>query len=216
MLKILNQSNSLLNTFIAEIRDINIQNDRMRFRRNLERIGEIIAYEISKTFDYSEKEVQTPLGIANINLPQEEVVIGTILRAGLPLHQGFLNYFDKAENSFITAYRKYRKDESFDIKIEYISTPNIEDKTLILVDPMLASGASMMLALKELLKYGTPKHIHIAAIISSNEAVEYLKRNITGVNYTIWSGAVDMELTAKSYIVPGLGDAGDLAYGNKN
>lgn len=216
MINILDQTNSILNTFIAEIRDVNIQNDRMRFRRNLERIGEIFAYEISKTFNFKETEVQTPLGIANVNLFEQKIVVGTILRAGLPFHQGFLNYFDKAENSFITAYRKYHKDESFDIKIEYISTPNIEDKTLILVDPMLASGASMYLALKELLKYGTPKHIHIAAIISSNEAIEYLKRNISGANFTIWSGSVDMELTAKSYIVPGLGDAGDLAYGKKN
>lgn len=215
MIKILNENNSILNTFIAEIRDINIQNDSMRFRRNLERIGEIFAYEISKTLTYSEKEVQTPLGVAKINIQKENIVVGTILRAGIPFHQGFLNYFDRAENSFITAYRKYHKDETFEIKIEYISTPNIDGKVLILVDPMLASGASMELALKEILKHGTPKHIHIAAIISSNEAIQSLKRNISGANYTIWSGAVDMELTAKSYIVPGLGDAGDLAYGSK-
>ncbi len=215
MVKILSQENSVLNTFIAEMRDVKVQTDRMRFRRNLERVGEIFSYEISKTLNYTSVDVQTPLGVANTKLTTNEIVLGTILRAGLPFHQGFLNYFDKAENSFISAYRKYHKDETFDIKIEYISTANIENKTLIMIDPMLASGASMVYALQALLKYGVPEHIHIVGIFASKEGIEYINKNLAGVKYTIWTGVIDKELTVKSYIVPGIGDAGDLAYGNK-
>lgn len=215
MVRILGTQNSILNQFIAELRDINIQNDFMRFRRNLERCGEIFAYELSKELNYNPKQVQTPLGVAEINLPNETLVLATILRAGLPLHQGLLNYFDKAENAFISAYRKYSNDGTFRIQFEHISCPNIEGKTLILIDPMLATGASMLLAHKALLERGMPKHTHIVSIIASKEGVEYMKRNLSSKNTTLWLGAVDDELTVKSYIVPGIGDAGDLAYGSK-
>ncbi len=216
MVKILQSELSLLNQFIVEIRDVEIQKDSLRFRRNLERIGEIFALEISKTLNYKNIDVQTPLGIAPSMILDDNIVLGVILRAGLPFHNGFLNYFDKAENSFVTAYRKYNKDESFDIKIEYISSADIEDKVLILVDPMLATGSSMVLTYQALLEYGKPKHVHIVSIISSAESIEYLKKNLIGTNNTIWTGVIDEELTVKSYIVPGLGDAGDLAYGNKS
>ncbi|MCB8963801.1 MAG: uracil phosphoribosyltransferase [Bacteroidales bacterium] len=215
MVRILGTQNSLLNQFIAELRDINVQNDFMRFRRNLERCGEIFAYEISKELSYQNTQIQTPLGVAEVNLPHETIVLGTILRAGLPLHQGMLNYFDKAENAFISAYRKYSNDGTFRIQFEHISCPNIEGKTLILIDPMLATGASMLLAHKALLERGTPTHTHIVSIVASKDGVEYMKRNLAAKNTTLWLGAVDDELTVKSYIVPGIGDAGDLAYGKK-
>jgi uracil phosphoribosyltransferase len=210
----LSDKNSIIHQFIGELRDVEIQKDSMRFRRNLERIGEIFAYEISKTLPYIEKEITTPLGIANMPQLEDQPVIATILRAGLPVHQGLLNYFDRAENAFVSAYRKHHKDNSFEIKIEYLSSPDLNDKTLILCDPMLATGQSMFLAYKALLKMGTPKHIHIIGVIASAEGVNYVKANFPE-NTTIWLGAVDDELTAKSYIVPGLGDAGDLAYGKK-
>jgi len=216
MVNILEREVSILNQFIMELRSTDIQTDSMRFRRNLERIGEIFALEISKKLNYKQVDVQTPLGVAPSYVLSDKIVLGVILRAGLPFHNGFLNYFDKAENSFVTAYRKYNKDESFDIKIEYISSANIDGKILILVDPMLATGASMVLTYRALLEYGTPEHVHIASIISSAESIEYLKKNLIGKNNTIWTGAVDEEMTVKSYIVPGLGDAGDLAYGNKS
>ena len=213
---ILTSSPSLLSTFMAEMRDVQIQKDSMRFRRNMERVGEIFAYEISKGLTYTSAEVQTPLGIAGTSLLNETVVLATILRAGLPLHQGFLNYFDKAENAFISAYRKYGKDHKFVIQLEYISSPQLEGKVLILMDPMLATGASLVLAYRALLeKGGTPKHTHLVAPIASTEGVHYIKQNMTSKNLTLWLGAVDEELTLKSYIVPGLGDAGDLAYGEK-
>ncbi|MBT3208374.1 MAG: uracil phosphoribosyltransferase [Bacteroidetes bacterium] len=215
MIYILNENNSILNQFIAEIRDENIQKDKIRFRRNLERIGEIIAYEISKKLEFSEKLIQTSLGISNTPVLSEKLVLGTILRAGLPFHQGLLNYFDSAENAFVSAYRKYNKDGSFDIEVEYISSPNIEEKTLILADPMLATGLSMVLAYKSLLENGIPAHTHIVSIIASREGVEYLNKHLPTENITLWIIAIDDELTAKSYIVPGLGDAGDLAYGSK-
>ena len=215
MIYILNENNSILNQFIAEIRDENIQKDKIRFRRNLERIGEIIAYEISKKLEFSEKLIQTSLGISNTPVLSEKLVLGTILRAGLPFHQGLLNYFDSAENAFVSAYRKYNKDGSFDIEVEYISSPNIEEKTLILADPMLATGLSMVLAYKSLLENGIPAHTHIVSIIASREGVEYLNKHLPTENITLWIIAIDVELTAKSYIVPGLGDAGDLAYGSK-
>lgn len=207
---------SVLNRFVAELRDEKIQQDSLRFRRNLERIGEVFAYEISKKLNYDNREVITPLGTAQVNDLNDELVIATILRAGLPLHQGVLNVFDRAENAFVSAYRKHKKgDNAFEIQVEYLSCPSLEDKTLILTDPMLATGSSMALVYKSLLTKGRPKHVHIVAAIASVEGVRYLKRNLPN-NCTIWLGALDDELTAQAYIVPGLGDAGDLAYGEKD
>ena len=187
----------------------------MRFRRNLERLGEVFAYEISKTLSFKMQEVSTQLGIKKTYQLSKEVVLATILRAGLPLHQGVLNYFDRAQNAFISAYRKHHKDNSFEIAIEYLSSPDLDGKILILTDPMLATGSSMVLAFKGLLSKGTPKHIHIVAAIASKEGLQYVEKNMPE-NTTIWVGAVDDELTVQSYIVPGLGDAGDLAYGVKS
>ena len=212
----LGNQNSIFNHFISEIRNIEIQNDSMRFRRNLERIGEIFSYEISKRMKYSNTKVTTPLGISSENLISEKPVLATILRAGLPLHQGFLNYFDSSDNSFISAYRKHKKEGDFEIKIEYMSAPEITGKTIILCDPMLASGSSMILAIQSLLTKGKPKHIHIVSVIASSEGINYLKENIPTQNFTLWIGSVDRELTSQSYIVPGLGDAGDLSYGKKS
>lgn len=214
MVHILHNSNSIANVFLAELRDQEIQKDSMRFRRNLERLGEIMAYEISKTLDYKSAEVTTPLGVADTNLLADQPVVATILRAGLPVHQGILNVFDRAENAFISAYRKHHKDGSFEIKVEYLSSPSLDDKVLILCDPMLATGQSMYLTYKAMLAMGKPKHVHIVSVISSMEGLDYIKSRMPE-NSTIWLGAVDDELTVKSYIVPGLGDAGDLAYGTK-
>jgi uracil phosphoribosyltransferase len=209
----LSKQNSIANKYLAELRDVNIQKDRMRFRRNLERIGEVLAYEISKTLEYAEREVETPLGIAPVNLPTQRVVLGTILRAGLPLHQGALNIFDDAENAFISAYRMHHKDGTFEINIEYISCPNLDDCILILCDPMLATGASMDLAIKALQKFGKPRAIHVMTAVASTYGINHIRRLNPEVK--LWIGAEDDELTAKSYIVPGLGDAGDLSYGSK-
>jgi uracil phosphoribosyltransferase len=211
----LGQQNSIFNHFIREIRDVNIQKDSMRFRRNIERIGEVFAYEISKKMEYENQEITTPLGISTESLMIEKPVLATILRAGLPLHQGLLNYFDRSDNCFISAFRKHKKGGDFEIKIEYMSSPNLDGKTVILCDPMLASGSSMVLAMKALLSKGKPKHIHVVAIIASAEGVQYLKENTPFRNCTLWLGAQDAEMTSQSYIVPGLGDAGDLAYGQK-
>ena len=211
----LGKQNSIFNHFIREIRDVNIQNDSMRFRRNIERIGEIFAYEISKKMEYKTKDITTPLGISTESLIKEKLVLATILRAGLPLHQGLLNYFDSSENAFISAYRKHKKGGNFEIKIEYMASPNLDGKTLVLCDPMLASGSSMILAIEAILTRGTPKHIHIVSVISSSLGVGYVKENIPMQNCTLWLGAEDEEMTAQSYIVPGLGDAGDLAFGEK-
>ena len=210
----LGENNSIFNQFISEIRNIDVQNDRMRFRRNCERMGEIFAYEISKTFNYQSKDITTPLGTANMNLVDEQPVLSTILRAGLPLHQGFLNYFDNADNAFVSAYRKHRKDGSFIIESEYMASPSLDDRIVILSDPMLASGASMVEIYKLLHQKGSPKKIHIVALIASKEGIEYVDKNLPE-NTTLWVGAIDDELTAQSYIVPGLGDAGDLAFGLK-
>jgi uracil phosphoribosyltransferase len=215
MVRILGEGNSVLNQFIAEIRDEQVQKDSLRFRRNLERIGEIFAYELSKDLNYQKRQIQTPLGVAEVSTPSDELVLGVILRAGLPLHQGMLNFFDKAENAFISAYRKYSKDGTFKIQFEHLSCPSLEGKVLVVVDPMLATGASMVLAYKALLERGTPSHTHIVTIIASKEGIEYTRKNMPQKDVTIWAGAVDDELTVKSYIVPGLGDAGDLAYGSK-
>ncbi len=214
MVIIPSSQNSILNKFIAEIRDADIQKDSMRFRRNLERIGEIFAYEISKKLQYKQQTVITPLGELTMQLPDENIVLGAILRAALPFHNGFLNYFDTAENAFISAFRKYEGDD-FDIEFGYLSSPDLTDKTLILIDPMLATASSMILAYKGILEKGQPKHTHIVSIVASKEGLRNLKAQIPESQCTIWLGAIDDELTAKSYIVPGLGDAGDLAYGEK-
>ena len=211
----LGERNSILNKFGAQMRDKDVQKDSMRFRRNLERLGEIFAYEISKLMDNSPKDVVTPLGIASIPTYDEHVVVATILRAGLPLHQGILNYFDDAQNAFVAAYRKYDKGEDFHIQIEYASTPDLEGKTLILADTMLATGASLEIAYKRLCEEGKPFHTHLVCPISSAYAVEYLQKNMPEEGVTLWVAAIDEELTSHSYIVPGLGDAGDLAYGVK-
>lgn len=216
MLHILSKENTVLNKFVAEIRDKVIQKDSMRFRRNLERIGEIAAYEISKTFSYEPKIVETPLGEATVEMITDDLVIATILRAGLPFHQGFLNYFDDAQNAFVSAYRKSTKDGKFKVKVEYISCGDLEGKTLLLVDPMLATGSSLVLAYNALCeKGGTPKHTHMAAVIASEQGIEYVEKNMPRLTTTIWCAAVDEELTSQAYIVPGIGDAGDLAYGEK-
>jgi uracil phosphoribosyltransferase len=207
--------NSILNQFVAEIRDCEIQKDSMRFRKNLERIGEIFAYEISKTFLYKPAQITTSLGIADMKVLAVNPVIATILRAGLPLHTGILNYFDKAQNGFISAYRKHHKNNTFEIVLEYLACPDLNEKVVILCDPMLASGASIVLAYKALLAKGTPKHTHIVTAIASSEGIAYVKANMPSINYTIWCAAIDEELTAHAYIVPGLGDAGDLAFGDK-
>ena len=211
----LSTSNSVLNTFVSELRNVEIQNDPLRFRRNLERIGEIMAYEISKTFSYQKSPVSTPLGTANANLIDESLVIGTILRAGLPLHQGFLNYFDRAENAFVSAFRKYTDKEHFDIHVEYISSPVIDGKTLMLVDPMLATGSSFELAYEALKTKGKPDRVIMACAIASLAGIQKLESAL-GVEADLWCAAIDPELNNKSYIVPGLGDAGDLAYGIKS
>ena len=211
----LGKQNSIFNHFIREIRDVNIQKDAMRFRRNIERIGEIFAYEISKKMTYENIDITTPLGISLESLMIEKPVLATILRAGLPLHQGLLNYFDSSENCFISAFRKHNRGGDFEIKIEYRSSPDLEGKTVILCDPMLASGSSMVLAMEALLSKGKPKHIHVVVTIASSEGIQYFKENLPFRNCTLWLGAEDKEMTAQSYIVPGLGDAGDLAFGEK-
>ena len=216
-MKIVNfaEMNSELNRFVAEIRDIHIQQDRLRFRKNLERIGEVMSYEISKDFRYSEKLVTTPLGTARVNTADDKIVVGTILRAGIPYHQGFLTYFDRAENAFVSAYRKYKDKLNFEIFIEYIASPRIDGKILILTDPMLATGGSMELSYRALLTKGEPEHIHIASVIASQKAIEYITTHFPEEKTTVWVGAIDPDLNEHSYIVPGLGDAGDLAYGEK-
>jgi len=211
----LGTENSLFNQFISEIRNIEIQNDSMRFRRNMERIGEIFAYEISKTLPYEKKIITTPLGEVEMNILKQQPVLATILRAGLPLHQGFLNYFDNAENAFISAFRKHDLDGNFEIQIDYMSSPMLKNRTLIIADPMLATGKSMVLAYKELLAMGSPKHIHIVSVIASVDGIEYVQKHFPSSKTSIWLGAIDQELTVQSFIVPGLGDAGDLAFGAK-
>ena len=209
----LSANNTIANQFIAELRQVNTQQDRLRFRRNLERIGEILAYEISKTLEYHLVPTETPLGVSDESVPSQRVVLATILRAGLPFHQGMLHYFDRADNAFISAYRRNRKDGSFEIQLDYIGAPDLEDCVLILADPMLATGASVNVALKELARFGAPSTVHVASVIASTAGVEAVQR--AHPNVRIWAGAIDEELTAKFYIVPGLGDAGDLAFGEK-
>jgi uracil phosphoribosyltransferase len=211
----LSDQNSILNSYLKEIRSVAIQKDPLRFRRNIERIGEIMAYEISKQLEYKLEEVMTPLGVAPTVVISDKIVIATLLRAGLPFHQGFLNYFDRAENAFVSAYRKYKDSLKFDIHIEYIASPSLQDKVLIIVDPMLATGSSMELAYGALLTKGTPKRVHIASVIASQAAVDYVVKNFPTDKTSLWTAAIDPVLNDHSYIVPGLGDAGDLAFGEK-
>lgn len=207
------QKTSIVNRYVAELRDVNVQGNRMLFRNNLERIGEIIGYEISKDLRYKTAEVETPLGVAECQLPDQKVVIAGILRAGLPLHQGILNIFDDADNAFVSAYRKHHKDGTFEISVNYVTCPPVDDAILIIADPMLATGSSFDATIKALEEYGKPDQIHIVTVIASTNGIQYIKRYYPEAY--IWAGAIDEELTAKSYIVPGLGDAGDLAFGNK-
>ena len=211
----LSENNSVLNHFLGQIRDVNVQNDSMRFRRNIERIGEIMAYEMSKNFNYRDVEIKTPLGIKKTTEIHEELVLCSILRAGLSLHLGFLNYFDNVENGFVSAYRHhYNNDDAFDIKVEYQAVPSIADKTLLLIDPMLATGQSMVAVFNKLIEKEKPKEIHIAVIIAVPEGIEYLKKYLPDYCH-LWIATLDEKLNEKNYIVPGLGDAGDLAYGRK-
>lgn len=205
---------SVLNTFVSEIRSIDIQNDRMRFRRNIERIGEVLSYEMSKILSSDLISVETPLGTSQINAPKDDIVICSILRAGLPFHNGILNYFDKAENAFISAYRHHLNSKDFEIIVEYIASPNLEGKTLVLVDPMLATGQSLALTYEALKSHGIPKQIHLLSIIGSQTGVDYIKDKFPE-NTHLWIAAIDETLNDKGYIVPGLGDAGDLAFGSK-
>jgi uracil phosphoribosyltransferase len=205
---------SVLNTFVSEIRSVNIQNDSMRFRRNIERIGEVLSYEMSKVLTSDSISVETPLGNALINMPKDEIVICSILRAGLPFHNGILNYFDKAENAFISAYRHHLNSKDFEIIVEYIASPNLENKTLVLVDPMLATGQSLALTYEALKSHGTPKQIHLLSVIGAQTGVDYIKDKFPE-NTHLWIAAIDKTLNDKGYIVPGLGDAGDLAFGSK-
>lgn len=206
---------SLVSNYMAELRDTVVQRDRLRFRGNLKRIGQIMAYEISKRVNYMQADITTPLGVAKCDITADKIVLATILRAGLPFHEGFLSYMDRAENAFVSAYRKYKADSDiFDIHIEYIASPRIDNKTLVLVDPMLATGSSMELAYQALLTKGHPAKIHLASVIASQKAVDYISKHFPE-DTTLWIAAIDPELNAHSYIVPGLGDAGDLAYGEK-
>lgn len=213
MVKNLSEDFSILCNWISELRDIQVQTDRQRFRRNLERIGETAAYEISRTLAFEEYDIQTPLGIAPTKLLKDQPVLATILRAGLPLHQGLLNVFDKADNAFISAYRKHNRDGSFEISLDYISCPELENRVVIISDPMLATGSSLVKTIQFLRGEGHPAEIHVVAAIACTVGIEYVRRSEPGVK--IWCGAIDEELTAKGYIVPGLGDAGDLAFGTK-
>lgn len=213
MLFVLNKTNTIGNQFLAEMRDAVTQQDRLRFRKNQERMGEILAYEISKKLKYVPVEVQTPLGTATVEVPDSYPVLATILRAGLPFHQGFMNFFDKSPSAFITAYRKVKKTGAFVINIDHISAPDLEDKILIICDTMLATGQSIVMVCKELIAQYNIKELHIAAIIASTEGVEHVRANLPKAS--LWLGAIDEEMTSKAYIVPGLGDAGDLSFGEK-
>lgn len=216
-MKIINfaETPSLISQYMMELRNVEIQRDPLRFRRNLQRIGQIMAYEISRTLNYRTIDVTTPLAPAHCQVIADPLVLGTIFRAGIPFHQGFLDYFDGAQNAFVSAYRKYKEKENFDVFIEYLASPRLDDKVLILADPMLATGASMELSYRALLTKGTPAHIHVASVIASQAAVDYIARTFPADRTTLWVGALDADINAHSYIVPGLGDAGDLAYGIK-
>ena len=206
---------SLVSQYMTELRDVNIQGDMLRFRRNLQRIGGIMAYEISRRMSYVKEEITTPLAVMQSDVLAEKVVLATIFRAGIPFHKGFLDYFDHAQNAFVSAYRKYREKENFDVFIEYIASPRIDGKTLVIADPMLATGSSMDLCYRALLTKGEPAHVHVASIIASRKAIDYVKATFPADKTTVWVGAIDEVINDHSYIVPGLGDAGDLAYGIK-
>ncbi|MBR1929792.1 MAG: uracil phosphoribosyltransferase [Paludibacteraceae bacterium] len=210
----LSEQNSVLNSFMRELRDEVIQKDSMRFRRNIERVGEIVAYEMSKLLDYSEHEIKTPLENMEISLPEDPIVLATILRAGLPYHQGFLNYFDHAENAFVSAYRQYTSENDFVIHTEYIASPDLSGKTLVITDPMLATGSSMHVAYEALLQKGSPKKVFLASLLATPQAIEYLE-SVMPKDIVLFTAAIDPVLNAHKYIVPGLGDAGDLAFGEK-
>lgn len=211
----LSLQNSILNTFISEIRDVNIQKDRMRFRRNIERIGEILGYEMSKVLSASTSKITTPLGTSTIDVIDNDIVLCSILRAGIPLHNGLLNYFDAAENAFISAYRHHTDNsDAFEIKVDYLACPNLENKTLVLADPMLATGRSMVTAFEALKPFGTPKAIHLVSTIGAQKGVDYVNAHFPE-NVHLWIATVDETLNEKGYIVPGLGDAGDLSFGEK-
>ncbi len=215
MVHVLSDGISVVNQFIAELRDAEIQKDSLRFRFNLERMGEIFAYEISKTLEYEEKEVITQLGSTMVPVLKEYPVLVSVLRAGLPFHKGFLNIFDKSENGFVSAFRKTHKDHTFTIQVQNSALPVFDDKTLIICDAMIATGASMVMTWRELVNHGKPRNIHIATILASQEGLDHVRSQLPGENITFWAGVIDDELTAQAYIVPGLGDAGDLAYGQK-
>lgn len=206
---------SVVNSYLAEIRDVNTQKDPLRFRTNIERLGMLMAFEVSKRLDYEVRDVVTPLGVSNVNLPIDKIVVGTVLRAGLPMHSGVLNVFDRAENCFVSAYRRYTSEDRFEIELEYVATPSLDGKVLLMVDPMLATGMSLAKTILALRKYGKPKHVHVMSIIGSPEGIENLKQTIQDIDVTLWIGAIDTHLNEHKYIVPGLGDAGDLAFGCK-
>ncbi|WOD45061.1 uracil phosphoribosyltransferase [Hwangdonia lutea] len=211
----LSQQNSILNTFISEMRDVTIQKDSMRFRRNIERTGEVLAYEMSKSLNYKASEIETPLASSTMDLLENDIVLCSILRAGVPLHNGLLNYFDKAENAFISAYRHHKENpEHFEIIVEYLACPDLQNKTLILADPMLATGQSMIATYEALKPFGTPKEVHLVSVIGAQEGVDYVSKSFNE-NTHLWIGTIDEQLNDKSYIIPGLGDAGDLAFGKK-
>lgn len=215
MIRNIGQHSSIFNQYLSEIRDADVQVDSMRFRINMERLAAIFAYEISKQLTYETREVTTPLGLAEVPVLKTYPVLATILRAGLPMHSGMLKVFDRSENAFVSAYRRHRKDGSFDVQVEYVSGPQLTDREVILSDPMLATGASLLLSYKALLTKGKPRHTHIVTLIASVQGIDYIRKNLPQDEVTIWVGAIDDELTAQAYIVPGLGDAGDLAFGSK-
>ena len=214
-IKVLGNNHSIIDQYLAEIRDVNVQKDPLRFRENMYRIGELFAYEISKELDFEVKDITTPLGIAKVPVLEKQPVLATILRAGLAMHNGLLKILDRAENCFISAYRKYNESGEFEIEFEYMASPLLDDKVVILSDPMLASGKSMEIGYEALFSKGTPSHVHLVSIIASKQGVDYISKAITAENVTLWLGAIDDGMTPKSYITPGLGDAGDLAYGEK-
>lgn len=212
----LSSSPSLVTQYMSELRDVDIQKDPLRFRRNLERLGEIMAYEISRRLRYVSREIVTPLATASEEVMENKVVLATIFRAGLPFHQGFLNFFDRSENAFVSAFRKYKEKGDFDVCIEYLASPRLEGKVLILCDPMLATGISMDMSYRALLTKGKPEHVHLASVVASRQAIDYITEHFDSDHTTVWTATIDPSLNDHSYIVPGLGDAGDLAFGEKD